>query len=244
MNENNVGYQLEKIQTDYGEFSPWAVVYGTSPNDVTLITDAVVYDYLRLKYSRFECPDMWDKFGIYNTLHVDDFKRALDAWNAEYNPLDNYNGTTERVTTDTHGDETKTHTTGGTDGTHKKVTTQALANTYTQHDTTTYDSTSPRMESKDIQNGGNETTDDLHTEDKTAHTEVTKTVGDASYTGDIIHTESENKHGNLGVTTSQQMIQSEVDMRLNPVQKQYLDRFIYEYAYYAGGSRGWCYYDY
>lgn len=244
--EDNVGYQVESIQEEYGEGNPWAVVYGSSPDDVTLIEDALVYNYLISKYSRFECPDLWTKYLTYNSMHVDDFYKALQAWNATYNPLDNYNGTTERITTDTHGDETKTHSTGGSDGLHNKVTTQAVADTYTQHDTTTYDSTSPRMESKDIQHGGTETIDNLHTTDTTSHATVSKTVGDVTATGDIVHTETENKHGNLGVTTTQQMIQSEIDMRLNPLQKQYLDRFIYEYAYYVGGSfvyDRWCLYD-
>ena len=68
------------------------------------------------------------------------------------------------------------------------------------------------------------------------HTTVNKTVGDTTYSGDEVHTEREDKHGNLGVTTSQQMIMSETEMRLNPVIKQYLDRFVYQYAIYVGST--------
>ena len=241
MYEKTVDYQVVDINEQHPTGTPWAVKITEGDNETTLISSPQVSAYFREKYGLFICPQMYTKFLVYNSFHVEDFKRALDAWNADYNPLDNYNGTTERITTDTHGDETKEHKTGGQGGTHNKVTQQALANTYTQHDTTTYDSTSLRAESKDTQNGGTETIDDLHTEDKTSHTEVSKTIGDTTVTGDIIHTESENKHGNLGVTTSQQMIMSEVDMRFNPIKAQYLDRFIYEFAYYAGGKWGFDY---
>ena len=49
MIENNVKYQVEYIQEEYGEGSPWAVVYNHVVNNqtvsTTLITDALVYDY-------------------------------------------------------------------------------------------------------------------------------------------------------------------------------------------------------
>lgn len=214
--------------------NPYAVIY----DGVTLIASNVVTRYLIYNYGEFICSDLYLKFETYNAMQSGDLSRALTAWNADYNPLENYNGVIDRVTTDTHGDETRTHKTGGEGGTHNKVTIEALNNSYTQHDVTTYEDQPPRMESKDTTSGGTETTDDLHTEDKTTHTEVNKTVGDTTYSGDEVHTEREDKHGNIGVTTSQQMIMSEAEMRLNPVIKQYLDRFIYQYAVYIGGAWG------
>lgn len=228
MNESTIRYQLEHTEG----LNPWAVSY----NNNTLIESGTAKLYLKLNYGSFICTDMYDKYTTYNVMQAADLSKALAAWNADYNPLENYNGVIDRVTTDTHGDETRTHKTGGEGGTHNKVTSAALANTATTHETTTYDSTALRTESKDSNTGGTETTDDLHTEDKTTHTEVNKTVGDTTYSGDEIHTEREDKHGNLGVTTSQQMIESECVMRLNPVIKQYLDRFVYQYAYYSGGA--------
>lgn len=230
IDELKISYQVTHTEGA----NPYAVIY----DGVTLIASNVVSRYLIYNYGEFICCDLFLKFETYNAMQSGDLSRALTAWNAEYNPLDNYNGVTERVTTDTHGDEVRTHTTGGTDGTHNKVTSEALNNSYTQHDVTTYENQTPRMESKDTTSGGTETTDDLHTEDRTAHDAVTKTVGNTTHSGDIIHTESENKRGNLGVTTSQQMIMSEADMRLNPLIKQYLDRFVYQYAVYVGGAWG------
>ena len=227
MYDDTILKQLSEVVTD-----GMKVTY----NNTTLITDTIARSYLAYKYGAFQCFDMYSKYTFYNSMCAGDLSKALTAWNATYNPLDNYNGTTERITTDDHGDETRTHTTGGEDGTHNKVTSQALAGTYTQHDVTTFDSDTLRAESKDTQNGGTETTDNLHTTDKTSHDTITKTINSETFTADNIHTEIENKHGNLGLTTSQQMIMSEVEMRLNPVIQQYLDRFVYQYALYVGGA--------
>ena len=226
--EMKVSYQIEHTEGT----APFAVMY----HETVLISSTITEQYLTYNYGEFLCSDLHNKFLLYNSMQAADLKKALDAWNATYNPLENYNGVIDRVTTDTHGDETRTHKTGGEGGTHNKVTSAALANTATTHETTTYDSTALRTESKDSNTGGTETTDDLHTEDKTTHATVNKTVGDTTYSGDEVHTEREDKHGNLGVTTSQQMIMSEAEMRLNPVIKQYLDRFIYQYAIYVGST--------
>lgn len=239
-NPNTVGYQVYHIQQEYGDGHPWRVIYSYQSGDDTinaiLIDDVDVYEYFMNTYRDYICRDMWAKFDAYNQIHARDLEIAQLAYYAEYNPLDNYNGETEHIHTRDDGDETRTHKTGGDGGTHNKVTSQALANTYTQHDVTTYDNATPRMDSKDTQNGGTETTDDLHTEDKTVHGTTSKTIGDTTYTGDEVYHEIEKKHGNLGVTTSQQMIDSELTMRFNPVNKRYLDQFINEYAYYIGGA--------
>lgn len=230
MNENTVKYQVEHAEG----VSPWIVI----DHSTTLIGSTTTAAYFTLNYGCFICEDMHDKFILYNSMQAADLARALEAYNADYNPLENYNGVIERIVTDDHGDEVRTHKTGGEGGTHNKVTSAALSNTGTEHQVSTDDSPSYRNETKDIQTGGTETTDDLHTEDKTTHNTTTRTVGDDTVTADTIHTEREAKHGNLGVTTSQQMINSETELRLNPVTKQYLDRFIYQYAHYAGGPWG------
>lgn len=224
--EMRVGYQITHTA---GE-NPYTVLY----EGETLIASNVVSRYLIYNYGSFICNDLYAKFILYNAMQAADLKRALDAWNADYNPLENYNGEIERVTLDNHGKETRKHTTGGDGGTHNMVTNAALANTATTHETTTYDSTALRTESKDSNTGGTVTTDDLHTQDTTERENKALTVGETTYAADDVHSETEKKHGNLGVTTSQQMIESEIEMRLNPVTKQYLDRFVFQYCMYVG----------
>lgn len=53
-----------------------------------------------------------------------------------------------------------------------------------------------------------------------------------SHTGTITHAFEENKHGNLGVTTSQQMLESEIELRLKYklrplIVKAFLDEYFY-----------------
>lgn len=235
MNENTIKYQLDHAEGD----NPWAV----TANSGTLIENSVVKLYFKFHYGNFICENMQSKFTLYNAMQSGDLAKALAAWDASYNPLENYNGVIERLVTDDHGDEVRTHKTGGEGGTHNKVTSAALSNTGTEHQVSTDESPNYRNETKDIQTGGTETTDDLHTEDKTTHNTTSRTVGESTVTADIIHIEKEEKHGNLGVTTSQQMIESECEMRLNPVTKQYLDRFVFQYAHYSGGAWGGLCYD-
>lgn len=235
MNENTIKYQIDNAP----DGTVWTVV---NHSDL-LISGEVVRKYLKFNYGNFICEDLHEKFNLYNLMQAADLDRALHAWEATYNPLENYNGVIERLVTDDHGDEVRTHKTGGEGGTHNKVTSAALSNTGTEHQVSTDESPSYRNETKDIQTGGTETTDDLHTEDKTTHNTTSRTVGEDTVTADTIHTEREEKHGNLGVTTSQQMIESECEMRLNPVTKQYLDRFVFQYAHYSGGAWGGLFYD-
>ena len=230
MEENTIKYQLDHAEGD----NPWAVTADSG----TLIENSVVKLYFKFNYGGFICENLQSKFTLYNAMQSADLAKALTAWNASYNPLENYNGVIERLITDDHGDETKTHKTGGDGGTHNTVTSAAIDGTSTTHLVSTDESPNFRNETQDTQTGGTVTTDDLHTEDKTTHGTTSRTVGSDTITADMIHTEKEEKHGNLGITTSQDMILSESAMRLNPVTKQYLDRFIYQYARYVSGAWG------
>ena len=230
MCEDTIKYQIENTEGQ----NPWAVISGGD----TLISNTVARDYMLYNYGNFLCFQLYNKFTLYNLMQAADLKKALTAWNAEYNPIDNYNKT--EITTDitNHGAETKTRETGGESGTHNTITTAAQTGTGTQTYTTTYDSTTPRLETEEKQTGGNIQTDDLYTKNTTTHGTTTMTIDSTTYTGDEIYHHENTTSGNIGVTTNQQMIMSECDMRLNPVIKQYLDRFIYQYAFYVGGA--WC----
>jgi hypothetical protein len=207
----------------------WAVVY----DNTTLIESDTVTHYLYDRYGDFYCSRMWTKWQTYNELHAADFARALSAWNAEYNPLDNYNGKETRVNLDNYGAETNERE---TDPQHNKITNAALAGTESATYTTTDTSETERLEEKTKNTGGTETTDDLHETKTKTRESSTLTIDGTTYTAHDVHGEIYTRAGNLGVTTSQQMITSETEMRLNPVQKNYLDRFIYMFASYVGGA--------
>lgn len=230
MCEDTIKYQIENTEGQ----NPWAVISGGD----TLISNTVARDYMLYNYGNFLCFQLYNKFTLYNLMQAADLKKALAAWNSIYNPIDNYNKTETTTDITNHGDEVKTRKTGGDGGTHNTITTAATTGTGTQTYTTTYDSTTPRLETEEKQTGGNIQTDDLHTENKTTHNAATMTIDGTTYTGDEIYHHENNTRGNIGTVQTQTMIMSECDMRLNPVIKQYLDRFIYQYAFYVGGA--WC----
>lgn len=228
---DTIRYQIANSTDD------WSVTY----DNVTLIPSDIVKSYLKIRYGGFTCESLYETFTLYNGMSAADLSRALTAWNAEYDPIDNYNSNTEHILIHENGDVVTTHTTGDENGGHNTLTSQALTGTSTNTYVTTFDNETPRLESKDETNGGTETINDLYTTDTKSHYNITKNIGGDNYTGDEITHEIERKHGNIGVTRTQQMITAEIDMRLKPLIKLYLDRFIFEYAYYVKGAWDICY---
>lgn len=210
--------------------------FKVSFNNTTLITDTIARGYFVKKYHGFRCADLVETFQLYVSMTASDLSRALTAWNASYNPLDNYNGKEKRINIESHGEKTNTRS---TDENHNTVTNEILDGSKTDNYTTTYDNSSPRLESRQESQGGSQSVDDLTINNTESFDNTTLTIDGDSFTAHDVRGEIYEKAGNLGVTTSQQMIMSEVEMRLNPVIKQYLDKFIYEYAYYVGGCHLW-----
>lgn len=154
------------------------------------------------------------KFESYNTLMSKNLKSQLDVMKATYNPLENYDS-----------NEESTSTTGAKEENFKKgantdTTEVGQGITTTKSDTTTYDST-------------NFTNVDKVTTDEAARTTTTK-LGERSDTRtekEHIDKISKRVHGNIGVTTSQQMIESEIELRKRNVITEYLTDFATMYFF-------------
>ena len=187
-------------------------------------------------------------WAVYESMHHRDFEKALDAWLAEYDPLHNYDGKEKTILLKSEGkttiiDDGESHT--APDSTRNKVTTQATegaqTETTTENEVTTYDNQTPRLDNKSTvtsaPTGGEETIYNLKTDTETDNTNtrertnVTITHDGKTYTAHDIEINELEKGGNLGLTTSEQLIIQEVEMRLKPLIKMYLDAFIKEYAY-------------
>lgn len=246
----------------------------------------------------------WDNF---NDKTKDNFTRIKDALAAEYEILDNYNGTTTSLTTDTfnkndtlsftnredtrtlnHTDELSftnrqdthqynnvkdeltfdnrkdTHSIDPLDKKQTEVTHSGEVRT--ENYVAGYNTPAPAIESAtNVINGYNasplkDTTIESGTESDTksgkesntkSGSEVDSksgketdthsgTIKDAktgnettAQTGTISHAYTETKHGNLGVTSSQQMLTSELQLRLQYQLKDLiLNAFIDEYTFY------------
>lgn len=148
------------------------------------------------------------KFDSYNKLMASNLKSQLDVMKAAYNPIENYDNNEESMTTTGAKEEnfkkgTNTDTTEVGQGiiTTKSDVTSYESNTFTDADKVTTDE-SPRT--------------------------TTTTMGERS----DIRTEKEHIdifkkriHGNIGVTTSQEMIESELVLRKRNIIFEYLTEF-------------------
>ena len=154
------------------------------------------------------------KFDSYNKLMASNLKSQLDVMKATYNPIENYDSNEESTTTMGVKEENFKK------GTNTDTTEVGQGQITTKSDVTSYES--------------NTFADaDKVTTDESART-TTTTLGERT----DIRTEKEhiNKvekriHGNIGVTTSQQMIESELELRKRNVVIEYLTEFATMYFF-------------
>ena len=153
-------------------------------------------------------------FESYNMLMSNNLKLQLDAMKSTYNPIENYDSNEETITTIGVKEENfkKGKNTDTTEVGQGVITTKS--------DVTSYES--------------NKFADaDKVTTDESART-TTTTLGERT----DIRTEKEHIdkfekriHGNIGVTTSQQMIESELELRKRNVVTKYLTEFATMYFF-------------
>lgn len=219
INEQIAAYESEIIET-----------FDIKVNNVIVAAGQNVLDYMLFTYDQFKTQAplyrLWSNYAI---LHGPDFSKAYQAWTTNYKPLENYNSDETNVYLTQDGVITDSTTHG------KSTTTTANAVT-NETQVTTADDTTYRPDSKNVQSGSTTAADSGTDTTTTTHTQTTLTVDGTEYTADKITGEIKSKSGNIGVTTSQQMLQSEVDLRLNPLVIQYIDMFMREYTYYVGGE--------
>lgn len=199
-------------------------------------TELPVY-HKRLSASNADTLLAMDFYDWFNRTKTN-LARIMLAYMTNYNPLENYNG--EMNIVDTYDDVdpySKTKTISGKikTGTDVKSYGQAGSSTGTadsttfgdfdnQHFSTTYDDTStPKLQTQDTTKStgtyahsvgnaaDNYTQWDEYTETETEH-------------GTRDHTET--RHGNLGVTTSQSMVNDELNLRKHDILVDYLQQYV------------------
>lgn len=227
----------KRIDVQIDEYTTPLPISDIKDNENNVILTAnLLISYLYNTYGNYKTnAPLANLWFIYDSTHHADFLKAWSAWNAQYDPLENYNGTETNVRQYMDGETTQTVSHG------KKTTNTILGDGMkTETKVTTFDSTTPRDDNITTNTGSTETADSGTTTTTTDQSVKSLTVDGKNYTADKIEAETNTRHGNLGVTTSQQMITSERDMRLNPLITMYLDTFISDYAYYVSEMWG-CY---
>lgn len=172
-------------------------------------------------------------FGIWKSSRADTYARRMFALSKDYDPLENYNRTETRE--------------GGSETTHGESVTRTHANTDTRThnntDTTTYAGTETDTSNLYGANSVTGVPSDVNTHSYTSRTDTdehTGTIADA-HTGTITDAHSGkdstedgyelHAYGNIGVTTSQQMLESDLDLLKHDIALTALCEFIDRYTY-------------
>lgn len=143
-------------------------------------------------------------FGsLWFTTHKFLFAHAVELWNATYNPIENYDRTeTETITGTKTEENSNTDTHSGTDTTTKNLTDGT--NVSRESDIAGFNSSTYSDANRETETGT-----DTHTgTESLAHGEQIATSGTASEDSET--TRNSRIHGNIGVTTAQQMIEAEL----------------------------------
>ena len=180
-------------------------VYGDTQEEI-LVKNATIYNEIRYYDER----TIYKDFGISEMQEnfaefADSWKKVFKALALDYKPLENYN------MTENYNDYYIKD---------KNTVKHAGADTSTNY-ITSFDDTNFRNDTQTENNFS-----DIITEYSNTQTDENNIASNE------IHKMKNEKSGNLGVTTSQQMLQSEIDIRLKNYVKMFVKAFVNEIAYY------------
>lgn len=214
---------------------------GEQVDDTYTCQGSSIWSYIDYEYSMFQFPAMVEsyvpaKYTLYRMwdLYVTEdvlvnLPRILTAFMSEYNPLENYNGVEV-----TNGEGSSRNHTAGKVKTKTDVSNSNTVDGETNHYETTYDNLSnAQLRYKDTTKAPTVKTSGDPDNNYTDYGTITaddKGKINVDSTHLINATDASNKqtvtrHGNLGVTTSQQMIEAEMALRKFNIVKYIVDRF-------------------
>lgn len=215
-------------------------------DDVTVLSKDDLGKFLNTQYHDWVCycpfddVPIADYFNVYiwqPFVHMNshEWKRMYNALTEIYNPIENYDRNESSERTLDMGKTISMQTTTTSGGTTYNTTMTDKFNNTQQVDTTTYDNQNLRPQTK-VTNGS------VGDGDTHSHTgqDISQSTGSLSINNEQIDpstdTFTSRIHGNIGVTTSQQMIESEVELRLkNNIQHIIIDSLINRY-FWVGDS--------
>ena len=208
-------------------FRVWLQPLGMTYTDA-IIYFCVDYDGALTPYARETQLDMIHQTAVINAKKYD---KMISVYQAEYDPLQNYDRTEESTHTRTpdltKGTTASSETTGSSDTstesqikqTHSSTTTPQDVQTVTETQVAPYDATTYQPKQKDTTTASGST---VTTDSYTGDPDTTTTTGTTSGTSSATQTETETGtdtttissriSGNIGVTTSQQMAESELTL--------------------------------
>lgn len=188
-------------------------LYNIGEGETVFFQGQSVLNYFNLRYADYVTnAPLLSLWSMFLELHRADIYRAYLASRESYSPLSNYDKHETDIKLSDNGKTTVTNDMGK-DGVSQE--TQA----------TSTESQTLRDVSK-VTNKGETTT-------TTEREDALLTYDGVSYQAHDVEVHKNTTTGNIGVTTSQQMLESEYELRLKSVMQLFLDMFITEYAYFV-----------
>lgn len=169
--------------------------------------------YNRILSTRFNADNIAEKSDNWLTRYQWNISKILDTIELKYNPLNNYDGTeTETIETTEHTDTNNfgERVRNVKNNEHSDVTQYGANEVTVANDVSAFNNNSLARESET--NTNNKAHSDSVNYGATIQTDTTNAYADTMNYGATSQTRTLTKGGNLGVTTSQQMLISELDM--------------------------------
>lgn len=147
------------------------------------------------------------------------YEKLIDVYDAEYNPIENYSMTETMTDVRTPDLQAETISTGSTSTTSKINQTQTTTDTPNNYQQTSvrsvnpYDNSGMRSESQNVvTDSGSRTTTIEYSGNPDNATSTSSNTTAATNTGTETTEHTGSRSGNIGVTTSQQMLESELEL--------------------------------
>ena len=163
------------------------------------------------------------------------FDKWVKAINIEYSPLENYDRFESWTDNNTHKDDdtinsTRDITANQQTESNSDMTTNTLDNGEVEHTKSAYDSGEYSPYEKTTTTDNVQETSNVKADSSTDSTNNDKYDETRGNVGEYQNTHEGRLHGNIGVTTSQQMLQSEIDIAYFNLYERITDIFLTEYT--------------
>ena len=203
---------IVRVKDKITEFSPiFSNVHFFEPLNISTVD---LFNIFNMKYYSFIyiSDDIIEISGIISNLakvYENEYTKKVEMLLLEYNPIENYNSSeTEEITA------TNTSTTGN------ENTTTTTTNSTAENSGQTTNKVSP-YDSENFSNDNNSNTSNTSNVNGTDTTSITDS-GNMSSNGTTSRTLT--RKGNIGVTTTQQMIESEYELRAKNLIFEFLEK--------------------
>ena len=212
------GSTIDLLEADEDLFSNMVLPDGI---DRDLVIDTILEKYGMQALVRPDPSYMKKHIGVWSRRKLWTWTKLYDTLNLKYNPIDNtdkYEDYTDSRTTERTTSGETASTSGGTDSRTENETTSGTRNETADHDVSAENASDYQPDSRDVTRGSNEDSRNNTARGTTSLTSSGTNSETENYTDTFTHTL--HTHGNIGVTTTQQMIEAEREsVRYNLVEE-------------------------